>query len=230
MYSTALFFFIIPSIYLFIRKPRPIKRILYATLLFGLLFSFIFDFVAEFNGAWAWEQSSQLVFNYFILGVVSVDVMIWFFFWIFFIIIFYEHFFEHERSDKISSHFKYAIYPAVFGLIAVLLAFFLRPSLLKFDYAYLVIGLFTLIPFAVLIYRKPPLLIKFFKASAFFIFLYLVFELTAVKIGQWDFPGQYIGHVEILGLGFPFEEFLFWILLSSTVVLSYYELYVDDEK
>ena len=82
----------------------------------------------------------------------------------------------------------------------------------------------------VLLTKKSELLFKFLKVSAFFFFLFFAFELTALRLGQWNFPGRYIGKVEIFNLVFPFEEFFFWILLSSTVVLSYYELYVDDEK
>ena len=60
--------------------------------------------------------------------------------------------------------------------------------------------------------------------------LFLVYELTALKLGQWVFLGEYIGGVEIFNSQFPFEEFFFWIMISSATCLSYYEIFVDDEK
>jgi len=60
--------------------------------------------------------------------------------------------------------------------------------------------------------------------------LFLIYELTAVKLEQWHFPGQYIGWIDLFGLKFPFEELLFWMGLSSFVVLSIYEGFIDNDK
>lgn len=198
--------------------------------MFGIFFAFPFDFLAELNNAWSWAAKENLIFPNLIFGIVPVDVLIWYFFWMFSIFVFYEHFLEYDRSDKISPHFKFAFYPAIAASVSLIILFFINPKILKFGYAYLIIGLATLIPFLLFIVRKPTLLNKFLKVSLFFIFLYLSFELTALKLGQWHFPGQYIGTIKIFGLSLPFEEFFFWILASSTVMLSYYEFFVDDEK
>ena len=61
-------------------------------------------------------------------------------------------------------------------------------------------------------------------------FFFLSFELTALKLDQWRFPGENIGHVQLFGLLFPFEEFIFWIVFGTPIILSYYELFVDDDK
>lgn len=115
--------------------------------------------------------------------------------------------------------------------MAILLTYFIQPSFLYFDYAYLVLGLISLCLFAYLVYKNPILLRKFILTAPFFIFLYLLFEITALYLGQWNFTGQYIGTVELVGgLRFPLEELVIGILLSSSVVLSYYKLYVDDEE
>ena len=58
--------------------------------------------------------------------------------------------------------------------------------------------------------------------------LYFVYELTALHLNQWHFPGQYVGLVRFGSVTLPIEEFVIWILMSSMIVLSYYELYVDD--
>ena len=226
---STFFFFVLPSLYLLLRKTERIKRTLAASFLFGIIFGYVFDFLAILNDAWT-EPTQQLVFGYKVLGIVPIDHIIWFFFWVMIIIVFYEHFVEHERSDKISHNFKYALFPSFLTLIGTTVVFYIAPNILKFNYAYALLGLLTLLPFLFVVFRKPLLLIKFLKVSAFFIFLFLTFELTALKLGPWYFPGQYIGKIELMGLAFPFEEFFFWILMSSTIVLAYYEEFVDDEK
>ncbi len=109
--------------------------------------------------------------------------------------------------------------------------YFYYQNILHFRYAYLVIGsLFGVPPLIVVIWRKPELLIKFVKASMFLIFLFLSFEITALKLDQWRFPGEYIGYVSLFGVTFPLEEFFFWIVMSTAISLVYYEFFVDDEK
>lgn len=227
--TSSVFFFIIPSIYLLVSKPRSLKRIFTASLLFGLLFGFTFDFLAIVNKAWS-EPIGQLVFPYKFFGIVPLDHLIWFFFWVFLIVVFYERFVEREVNNSISHNFIYALLPSIFALVAILILYFTIPNFLMFDYAYFWLGFFTLLPLAYLARKQPRLINKFLKIAPFFIFLFLVFELTAIKLGQWYFPGQYIGSVTLFNLSFPFEEFFFWILMSSTVVLAYYELVVDDMR
>ena len=156
--------------------------------------------------------------------------MIWYPLWIFSILVFYEHFVEHDRTKRISPNFKYGLLPSLAVLVAILVIFFTEPGILKFRYAYLLLGLCAIMPLIFLIMKKPALINKFVMVSVFFFFLYLTFELTSLKLGHWSFPGQYIGRVELLGVTFPLEELFFWILLSSSAVMSYYELYVDDER
>ena len=65
--------------------------------------------------------------------------------------------------------------------------------------------------------------------AAFFLFYSLLYEITAMKLGWWSFPGEYIGLVTILET-FPIEEFIFWILLFAMAVLTFFEYTEDDEK
>lgn len=228
--TSTFFFFVVPSIYLFIRSPKNPKRLL-ATLLLGTIASFNLDFLAEFNNAWNWAPYGQLVFKSKILGYVTPDVMIWFAFWVFLTIVFYEHFFEHDRSDKISPRFKFALGGTIIATVIIVLFYFFCPSVLQFRYAYLIIGLmFGLPPLVFLFIKRPSLLAKFAKASAFPFVVFLSFEITALKLDQWRFPGEYIGWVSLLGVSFPLEEFFFWIVMSTVISLTYYEFLVDDEK
>jgi len=224
-------FFAVPAIYLLIRQPKQLKR-LAAALLAGVMASISFDLLAEHNNAWIWSPFNEPVFPYKLFGVIGIDVMIWYFFWILFTIIFYEHFFEQKKfeSEKISPQFKKLIM-FLFTVLALIVAlYYLWPEVLKFEYAYLYLGFLVSAPLYYLIYKKPHLVIKLLKAGLFNVFLFLSYELVAIYLNLWSFPGNYFSQIQLFGQSFPLEELIFWIILGTPVSLSFYELYVDDEK
>lgn len=225
----TILFFVVPSIYLAFRGPLPWKRIVYASLLFGFLLSQM-DFIAEFNKTWV---VPKLFFADRIFGVVGIDVITWGFLWAFFILIFYEHFSEHDRSSKISRHFKILFIASLFTCAIILARFYLSPAKLKMGYSYLFLGSVGFLVFLLIILKlKKPyfLLRKFLPTVIFFVFVHLAHELTALKLGQWYFPGQYLAKININGLIFPVEELFFWIFIGALIVLAYYEFFVDDER
>lgn len=227
--TSALFFFVIPTIYLFIRKKKPVKELLAGSALIGIGFGIAFDIILSANNAWN-ETSSQLVFNYRIFGFLPVDEPVWFVLWALFILVFYEHFYERDRTDKLSKRFKYIFVPTIVALLLTIFVAIIDKDRLLFSHAYFFSALPTLIPVIYVLKKRPNLIIKFLKTSIFFFMLYLLYELTAIKLGQWYFPGEYIGWVELKGIRFPFEELLFWMGLSSITVLSLYEGFVDNDK
>lgn len=101
---------------------------------------------------------------------------------------------------------------------------------LALPYAYFLSASPAIIPVIYVVNNRPRLLAKFLKTSAFFFALYLIYELTALELGQWYFPGQYVGWVELRGVRFPLEELFFWMILSAFTILALYEGFVDDEK
>lgn len=121
-------------------------------------------------------------------------------------------------------------------LSAILFIFILfvrqSPTLLNIPYAYVWLGLVTtLLPGMLFLNFFPNFLSRYVKVSAYFFILSILFELTALELGQWSFPGTtFIGWVDILGYRFPFEEFFFWFLLAVTAILSIYEYFDDDRK
>ena len=46
----------------------------------------------------------------------------------------------------------------------------------------------------------------------------------------WMFPGKYVGLVTVIGIAFPIEELLVWIIASSAIVATYYEFCIDDGR
>ena len=76
----------------------------------------------------------------------------------------------------------------------------------------------------------PRLALRFVKTASFFSLVNLAHEFTGVRTGQWRFPGQFVGNIHLLGVRFPVEEFVFFIVLGATVLLADYEYFVDDLK
>src|SRR5579872_4849170 len=119
--ESTLLYFILPSFYLVITKPKKLKRVFVASI--GSIFAtFALDLFATYNHAWFIPQS-QLVIPIRVLGVVPVDDMIWFCSWIMFIAIFYEHFIHRSNAKYISSHFKYAFIGSAAMLLGMLTIF-----------------------------------------------------------------------------------------------------------
>ena len=225
-YQSSLLFFFIPGVFLLLRKTKKLKHILIACA-GGLGFGFIFDFFATFNAAW-YIPTDQLSIPYRILGIVPLDDLIWFVSWLFFMTTFYEHFLDTSRSKKLSRHLTFAVVAAITLPLILCLMYIAAPQLLAFKFAYLLVAVFLIPFFIFMLYHKPTLILTYLKLTVFFAPLCLLFEITGLTRHQWVFPGYYIGHVELLGLTMPFEEFFFWILLSSSVVLSYYEFFVEE--
>ncbi len=227
--TSAFLFLGLPCIYLLFKTKPKKKEAFAAVVVFGILYCFLMDYLAELNGAWAWKDS-QLLFPHRILGVVSADAIIWTSLWVLLLVLFYEHMLEHDRRDVVS---KKVWYVAGLGLVFIGIVLGLQlvaPAYLHITYSYFVLGLGTIPPFIYLLYARPFLLPKLLKAAVYFVPLYLIYEIVGRSLGQWDFPGQYVGLIQIDSITFPLEEFIFWILLSNMIVLGGYELFIDDGK
>lgn len=225
---STLLFFGLPSAYLIYRCPRNLKKATLAGLLLGVVLGFSFDFIAEFNNAWGWATDFALPAHFF--GVVSLDVLVWFFFWTFLVVAYYEYFIEHDRSSKISPRAKWVLFAGVLIAALVIAVWKLAPHLLTLTYAYAQLGAVTFIICAVLLIKNPRLIYKTLRLIPFFAFIYLAYEITALYMNLWTFPGAYLGEITIGALAFPLEEFVVWILASSTIVAVYYEFCIDDYK
>jgi hypothetical protein len=144
--------------------------------------------------------------------------------------VFYEHFLDDEKNRRISRNLKWALLLSLIVLAFVFIAYIINPNLLKIHYTYLVGGLLAIVfPLVVCLY-KPRFLGRFLKLAGFFFVVWFILEVVCLKTGGWIFPGEYVGTVEIFNLRFPFEELFFWMMWYAAVVVSYYEVFIDDEK
>lgn len=226
--ASTLLFLGLPSLYLCIKEKKSLIKVLIAAASFGLLFGFCFDFIAELNNAWSWN--GNLLFGK-IAGVVQADVMVWFFLWILHVFIFYEHFIDRKKlRSLISQRGKWSF---VVGLICVSIVLLLNnyfPDILIGHKAYLALCLVAVIPFVIIIIKKPNIIWHSVHIIPYFLFVYLAHEITALKLSQWAFNGDYIGWVNMFNISFPIEEMFFWIILSSLVGAVYYELVYDNSR
>lgn len=237
--STILFFGA-PALYLAVRHKNALKKTCIFSLLFSVPLTFIFDYLIAKDQGWYIVNS---IFPFRIFNIVVVEQFIWAFLWVFYIVIFYEYFLDKQQKRSIFSFFstknavitKQMEYFALF-IFALLLFFiffaFFSPTYLRIDYSYLVLGtIFGIIPLSIFLFKFPNFFVRFSKATLYFIFLAFVIEYVGLKFNHWTFPGtHFIGMTNFFGFLIPYEEIMIYFVLSTPVVLSYYEFFDDDRR
>ncbi|HLC73573.1 MAG TPA: hypothetical protein VJH20_02970 [Candidatus Nanoarchaeia archaeon] len=227
-FFSILVFFGIPSLFLSLKLRKYILKNIYVSAIAGIFFLPIIDYIAHITKTWFIPS----MFDFRILGQISIEFFLFATLNVYFVVAFYQYFLEEHLISKSNKNMKYLVFIIVGLLILFPLLFVFNPIYLQIPYFYLIFGAISiLIPIILVLLKFPILYAKFFKAAAYFFFLSITYEITALKLGLWEFPGnQFIGWVEIFGVRFPFEELFFWIILGAMAVLSYYEFFDDDRK
>lgn len=225
---SILFFFGIPAVYLSLRNKHAIKKSVIFSLVFGLLGGGLFDFLMHINGAWF----VPTIFTFRIFNQIPVEDLLWGFLAVYNVIMFYEHFLDKGKHNLKDSNMKYLISLIIFLTFIISSIYIFNKNLFIIPYVFIKAGLaLFLIPTVSFLTFFPRLISKYLKTGVYFFAQSLMFELTALSLGQWSFKGnQYVGWVQIANLKFPLEEFIFWMVLFSTCILSYYEFFDDDRK
>lgn len=92
-------------------------------------------------------------------------------------------------------------------------------------------GIGAIVPPIFLGFKRPKLIRKMAETAIYFFFLYFIFEIVAVQLKWWIYPGNnYVGWVTIFNTTFPFEELFFWMMFYAASLVSYYEIFVNDES
>lgn len=229
--GSIVLFLIVPSIYLSILRPQSIRKAGLFALATAIPSIIVVDYIMDVTRQWL---VTETVFSSRFLGYITYETIIWAVFSVYIVVMFYEYFFE-PREQGLAWRSRMNILVAV--LVAMLAIFFalraLYPAFFaSISYAYLIVGTITVfIPTLIELFRKPRLLPKFLMTAVYFFYVDIIYEITALKLGWWIFPSaQYIGKVSILGVSFPVEELLFWMMFLSAGTLAYYEPFDDDEK
>lgn len=229
---STFWFFGVPSIFFSLQRPRIIGKLAAFSLIFGGIFGFIVDYIMEVSGGWYTPHSSFDPFR--ILGVVSIDFIIWTVLYFFLVVLVYEICLDNEPKHALrSKRFPYFFRMALGALALFFVAFTLYPAALHISYFYFICGIiFCLIPIGAVLWKYPRLLAKFTLATTYFAVVALLNEITGLTFGHWAFPTftQHIGSVTIAGVALPLEEFVFWILLGGMATLAWYEYFADDSR
>jgi hypothetical protein len=231
-YLALFIFFVIPSVYLSFKKSSSIKKaLLFSVILLPV--AGIFDYVMESTGGW---HTFSIADSWRIFGHVSLENIIWAFWFVYFLVMFYEVFIDHHVRDRVYDKKIRFLFLIVFlSSTLFLLALFFNPEVLDIGQSYLKMGILILVtPLLFIPIRARKSFHKLIKAGFYFSVLYLGYELVALSLGHWIFPAepdQYLGIIKFgEGIILPYEEVIFWVLLSAVSILAVFEFFDDDCK
>jgi hypothetical protein len=224
---SIIFFPLISSLYLFYRERKNYGKIFFASLIYGVFLGMSFAFILELDRAWVINYSFW-PFNIIVVGATPLGELVWGFCIPLFILSFYEHFLDTERKNKRNNTVNFLIPLASFLLIIVLVTY--TPAFFRIPYPYLFFGLVLVSPLVFLIRARPLLLKKILWVALAFAIFNVCLELAGIYAHQVVYDGQYIGGVNVFGALLPYEEILFWILLSAPSLVLCYEYFIDDRK
>ncbi len=220
----SLILFYLPLLLYFSYRTR--KAILKTTIFASLLsfaFAFIFDYPAYIDNAWY----VPTIFPLRIYGKVAIEDIMWIFLFSYTIVIFYEHFVDKAKHTILEGKIKYGMLLVIVLFILFLLLYLLIPTLLVIHFYYFWLGMiFIFLPVLAMLSYYRQLISGFFITSSYFFAHSLLYEITALKLNQWSFPGtDYIGWVQLFGVRLPFEEFFFFIVIAAMSILTYFEFF-----
>ncbi|MBI3036072.1 hypothetical protein HYY71_07170 [Candidatus Woesearchaeota archaeon] len=228
-FFSILVFLALPSLVLSFLNKNLIKKSALFSAVLGIPLTIITDYLAETSGGWLFPESA---FTFRLFGAVTIDGLVFGYLYVYFIIMYYEYFVNRKQKDELFyPNLKYLAIGCLTLFTLFLLIFIYNPLILKINYIYLKMGMILIIlPVCAILLMRPNLVAKFFKAGLYFFWFSLIYEITALKLGQWTFPGkQYLGLISLFGVKFPLEELFFWIMLGAVSVISFYELF-DNNK
>jgi hypothetical protein len=227
-FVSSLLFFAVPSVWFAFRTRKAVKKTLIFACITTVIMFFVLDYLAMVNQAW----SVPTIFHFSFLGILTFEDFALGFSLVFNVVIVYEHFLNHGKHELIDRRMKYFIWPFVILFLSMLVALLINDEFLQIPYFYFIAGVvLTAVPVILTASAFPKLLAKYVKIGSYFALVLLLFELIGLNLGHWSFPGStYIGWLEINTYRFPLEEFIFWVMLTSVAIVSYYEFFDDDQK
>jgi len=231
-FVSIILFLALPAIYLSFRAKQYVLKTLIVSTLGSIPIMIVVEYLGQISGAWSFPVS---IFSFKLFGFVILEVLFWAFFNMYYIIIFYEYFLDHHITKHLwEPRMKYLFWGLLIGFVSFLFIIF-NFTIPVIPYFYFFFGIIVfaipvILQFTIYSHAKK-VLVKILKASAYFFYLSFIYEIVALHYGWWGFPSEnYIGWVNILGVRFPFEELVWWIMLFALAVLSSYEFFDDNEK
>jgi len=223
--TTTFLYLVIPSAYLLFRYPKFRKRTLVFALPTGIFLSIVIHYVGEANSVWSNNTQLPRIFTY-----LPLDSFIWYPAWVIAITAIYQIFLDFKHRDqKISKNYKWLII-ILFGFFSAFIVWLLIGSpRIEYGYARL-FALPIIFPVVYILIRKPILIPRLFKFSLALLVFVLVYEIVALRLQHWTFPGEYSSLIYFFGVGVPIEELILWVVLGGASLAAYFETFMDDLK
>jgi|GEM_PF-4108317 len=225
--TSIVFFLIIPSLYLsLISKGSAKKAAVFSLAMLGI--PLVIDGILILNNAWL----VQTMFSFKVLSLIPVEDFFFSFFSLYLIVMLYEYFTRSSREEKTVSASKNL---AIISIVLVAVFLYLHaadPGVFHIPYAYASVFFFAgCLPVVLFLFSHPRFLKGFSSVSVLYFFFAVFYEIVALKIGVWSFPGtEYISRISFLGVQFPLEEFLFFLIALPAGVLTYYEFFTQKDS
>lgn len=227
---SILLFFGLPCAYLIWKDLSTFKKSLIFASLFSIPLSVFVDTFAVFDGGWYVPHS---IIPYRLFGVATFEVWLFGLLWVLFAVLFYEYFFDHHRaSDWFPKIYRKLLWLFALLVIGVTATYLIKPSLLIIPYFYTWFSIIFVVPPLIwFLVRRQKFLPRFVLIGSYFFVVLLVYEIVALYVGLWNFPGvHFIGWVKIFGQSFPLEELIFYMVFATPSFLAYYEYFADNMK
>ncbi len=222
---TTLLFLGLPSVYLTLRKKIIFKKDLIYSVLISFPVVLVVNYITTVSDVW---DDTTMFWGFRLLNAIHIETFIWAFLYSYFIIVFYEYFLHRDKKERTNKRLKNLVF--ILGAISFIFGviYFLNKELLIIQHFYIIfVVLFFFIPTGSILIKYPKLIKNVTLESIYFVFFLLTYEIVAISLGLWSFPGNsYIGMVSVLGVTFPFEELL-WILFCIPAFLCVYEFFDD---
>ncbi len=223
--TSIVLYFVVPSMYLAITKREVLLHALAAAMCSVPCVTF-FDYLAYINRAW----SVQTVFDWRLFNMIPIEDYLFTAFACFAAVAAYRVFQALAKVTpvNINAVMRFFLAACVASCALVLLSEvapgFVR---IRFYYAWLDLTVFV-VPVAAFLLRNPSFFNRFVRAAPFVFVLMFVYEITALKLGMWSFPStDYIFSWNLLGVRFPIEEMLAWMVLFFPISIAFSEVIVS---
>jgi len=225
IYLISLLIVILPPTianYIWLKESK--RKIMIFSILATIFFAPAIELIGRLSNIWDVQTTFPKL-----LGLIPLENMIFAFLNFIWVLSFYEYFIDKNPSKKFSKRFTAIIFFFIFFSTITFTTFFINKNILILDYHKIAIPI-LLIP-AIMIYAKNlHLLKKTIYPILFFCFVFGLYEIIAILIGNWWWPGTYIFPINIIGNVFPLDDIFIWFILSTITLIGGYEFFVDNYK
>ena len=210
-----------PALTNFLWLKRSKKKILIFSVVSAILFGFAAELSSRLANSWDVQSFLPRLF-----GILPLENILFAFLNIFWVLSFYEYFIDRDSSPRFSRRFKYLI--LLFSIFSLtIFTFFFKEINISMNY-YLLAIITLLIPSVIIFGKNPLLLRKVIIPVLFFAMVFFFYEIVALKIGNWWWPGEYLLPIKLWGQTFPIDDVIIWYFLSTITCIGGYEFFMDD--